>query len=135
MDIEDCFFTTPEMYEKIKNIINIKNILSQNLIVQNENHDTRIFLNNICIKNNIPLKTYMVVDRHSMITEFVKSGLGIGFATKEYIQNYLDNNELVTLNTDINIEKRYINCVYRNTKNVKLNKFINLLKHNLNIKE
>ena len=135
MDIEDCFFTTPEMYEKIKNIINIRTILSQNLIVQNENHDTRLFLNNICLKNNIPLKILMEVDRHSLITEFVKSGLGIGFATKEYIKEYLDSKKLIELDTNINIEKRHINCVYRNKNNIKINKFIELLKHNLKIKE
>ena len=132
MDIEDCFFTTKEMYEDLKNITNIKSILSHSLIVQNENHDTRSFLNAICIKNNIHLKTNIVVDRHSLIEEFVKAGLGIGFATKEYIQKYLDSKEFMILDTNINIEKRYINCVYRNNKNAKLNKFISLLKYNMN---
>ena len=132
MDIEDCFFTTPDMYEKLKNVTNIKSILSQNMIVQNENHDTRVFLNSICIKNNIRMKTNIVVDRHSLIVEFVKAGLGIGFATKEYIEDYLNSNELVILDTDLNIEKRYINCVYRNNKNINVNKFIELLKYNIN---
>ena len=71
------------------------------------------------------------MDRHSLIIEFVKAGLGIGFATKEYIQNYLDSHELVILDTNIDIEKRYINCVYRSKKSVKLNRFVDLLKHNI----
>ena len=112
--------------------MNIKSILSESLIVQNENYDTRIFLNNICIKNNIQLKPNLEMDRHGLLVEFVKAGLGIGFATKQYIKEYLDSGELVELKVNFNIEKRFINCVYRNNKNINLNKFVELLKYNIN---
>lgn len=97
------------------------------MIVQNEKYDTRTFLNSICIKNNIQLKPTIELDRHGLIVEFVKKGLGIGLATKQYMQNYLDSVELVEIDIKFNIEKRYINCVYRNDKNVKVNNFIRLL--------
>ena len=131
IDIEDCFFANPKLYNKIKNVINMKSILSESLIVQNENYDTRTFLNNICIKNNIQLKPNLEMDRHGLLVEFVKEGLGIGFATKQYIKEYLDSGELVEINVNFNIEKRFINCVYRNNKNINLNKFIDLLKYNI----
>lgn len=133
IDIEDCFFTIPSYYKKIENVTNIKSILSQSLIVQNEKYDTRIFLNNICLKNNIKLKPTIELDRHSLIIDFVLEGLGIGFATKQYIDSYLKTGELVEIPVNFNIEKRYINCVYRNDKNIKVNNFIKLL--NYNIKE
>lgn len=132
-DIEDCFFTTPERYKKMKSTINIKNILSSSLIVQNEKCDTRTFLNNLCLKNNIQLKPTIEVERHGLIVEFVKEDLGIGFATKQYIQNYLDKKELVELKVDFDIQKRHINGVYRNNKNIKVTNFVNLLKKNINI--
>ena len=131
IDIEDCFFTIPSIYEKTKNITNIKSILSQSLIVQNEKYDTRTFLNTICLKNNIQLKPTIELDRHGLMLEFVKEGLGIGFATKQYIQPYLDSGELKELNIDFKIQKRYIKCVYRNTKNDKVKKFIDLLNYNI----
>lgn len=131
IDIEDCFFCTPNMFKKIKNVSNLKSILSESLIVQNEKYDTRTFLNSICIKNNIQLKPTIEVDRHGLIVEFVKEELGIGFATKQYIKNYLDNNELVEIKVNFNIEKRHINGVYRNTNNPKVNNFIKLLKANV----
>ena len=131
IDIEDCFFTTKEFYKKIENISNIKSLLSQSLIVQNEKYDTRTFLNSICIKNNIQLKPTIEVERHSLIVEFVKEGLGIGFATREYIKDYLDSGDLAEIKVDFNIEKRHINCVYKNNKNVKLNGFLKLLKTNI----
>ena len=34
------------------------------------------------------LKPTIELDRHNLIVEFVKEGLGIGFATKQYIQIY-----------------------------------------------
>lgn len=130
-DIDDCFFTSPVLYEKMKNVTNIKNILSSSLIVQNEMCDTRNFLNSICLKNNIQLKPTIEVERHGLIVEFVKEGLGIDFATKQYIQSYLDSGELMELNVDFDIQRRYINCVYRNVKNVKVNSFIDILKKNI----
>lgn len=133
LEIEDCFFTIPELYEKIKNITNLKSILSQSLIVQNEKYDTRTFLNSICIKNNIQLKPTIEVERHSLIVEFVKEGLGIGFATKEYIEQYLKSGELKEIDVQFNIEKRHINCVYRNNKNIKVQRFIELLKKDMGL--
>lgn len=131
LDIEDCFFTTPDIYKKLKNVTNIKSILSESLIVQHQKYDTRTFLDSICLKNNIQLKPTIEVDRHGLIVEFVKEGLGIGFATKQYIQSYLDNNELIEIKIDFNIEKRCINGVYRTDKNPKINNFIKLLNHNI----
>ncbi len=131
IDIEDCFFTTPEFYKKIENVTNLKSILSQSLIVQNEKYDTRTFLNNICIKNNIQLKPTLEMDRHGLLVEFVKSGLGIGFATKQYIEDSLEKGELVEIKVNFNIEKRHINGVYKNIKNPKLKKFLELLKYNI----
>ena len=130
IDIEDCFFTIPEIYEKVKNVTNIKSILSQSLIVQNEKYDTRTFLNAICLRNNIQLKPIIELDRHGLMIEFVKEGLGIGFATKQYIKPYLDSGELIELNVNFDIQKRHINCVYRNNKNIKVKKFLDLLKYN-----
>lgn len=131
IDIEDCFFTTPDFAKKIKNVTNLKSILSESLIIQNEKYDTRTFLNAICIKNNIQLKPTIELDRHGLIVEFVKEGLGIGFATKQYIQDYLDKGELVEINVNFNIEKRFIKCVYRNDQNKKANNFLTLLKRNI----
>lgn len=131
LDIEDCFFTTPSYYKKIEDVINLKSILSDSLIVQNERHDTRVFLNSICLKNNIQLKPTIEVDRHSLIVEFVLEGLGIGFATKQYINNYFKSGELVEIPVNFSILKRHINCVYKNDRNIKLNNFIKLLRHNM----
>lgn len=127
LDIEDCFFANKELYEKVKNISNLKSILSENLITQNERHDTRSFLDSICIRNNIQLKPTIELDRHNLIVEFVKEGLGIGFATKQYIKKELSSGILYELNVNFNIQKRFIKGVYRTNNDVKVKNFINLL--------
>ena len=115
------------MYEKVKNISNLKSILSENLITQNERHDTRSFLDSICIRNNIQLKPTIELYRHNLIVEFVKEGLGIGFATKQYIKKELSSGILYELNVNFNIQKRFIKGVYRTNNDVKVKNFINLL--------
>lgn len=131
VNVEDCFFTTPEHYNTLENVTNLKSILSQSLIVLNQKYDTRLFLDDICLKNNIKLEPVLELDRHSLIAEFVKDGLGIGFATKQYIQRYFDSGELIEIPVNFKIEKRFINTVYKKDNNKKVNDFLNLLKYNI----
>lgn len=63
------------------------------------------------------------------LVDLVLKGLGVGFATKEFIQEYLDTNEIVELKTNFNIEKRKVNAVYRNNKNKKVEKFLELVNY------
>lgn len=88
-------------------------------------------MESICIKNNIQLKPTIELDRHNLIIEFVKEGLGIGFATKQYIEQYLNSGELIELNVNFNIQKRFIKGVYRNNKDNKVKNFITLLINNI----
>ena len=90
----------------------------------------------LSINSNKPMDIFGPVWENSFekIQEFVKKELGIGFATKQYIQEYLDNNELVEIKVNFNIEKRHINGVYRNTNNPKVKNFIKLLQTNINNK-
>ena len=109
----------------------LNQFFQKNLIVQNERYDTRTFLESICIKNNIQLKQTIELDRHNLIVEFVKEGLGIGFATKQYIQKHLESKELYELKVDFNIQKRFIKGVHRNNNNQKVKSFIKLLLENV----
>lgn len=94
-EINDTFFATPEYYEKIKNVQNIQKFIETNLIIQNVNFDTRLYINKICQKKNLKIIPYIEVDRHRLIIDLVLQNLGICFATKQYIQEYLDNKQLV----------------------------------------
>ena len=50
----------------------------------------------------------MELSSYSLVVEFTKIGLGIGYATKEYIKKDLENGELFELDIEENIPSRYI---------------------------
>ena len=55
----------------------------------------------------------MEVVSHRLLVEFVKSGFGIGFAVKQYIQEELDNGTLYEVKIDKNISNRNIGYLVR----------------------
>lgn len=126
-EIEDCFFVSKRYYEKIKNITNLESFILNNMIIQNEGFDTRTFFMNKCLKNNTKFTPILEIDRNAILVDFVLKDLGVGFATKQFIQEYLDKNQIVELKTNFNIEKRKINAIYRNNKNKKVEKLIELI--------
>lgn len=61
--------------------------------------------------------------------EFVKSGFGIGYATREFIKKDLDEKLLYEIKIEPAIPKRYIGIVTLNNKvsNFSVNKLINIM--------
>lgn len=124
LEIEDCFFVSKNYYEKIKNIDNLEQFILKNIIIQNIGYDTRNYFINKCLKNNIVFKPVLQVDRNSTLVDFVLKDLGVGFATKVFIKDYIDSGEVVVLDTNFKLEKRKLLAVYRNSKNKKIDKFL-----------
>lgn len=127
LEIEDCFFVSKEYYEKIKNVDNLEEYILKNVIVQNIGYDTRKFFVEKCLKRNISFKPILQVDRNSTLVNFVLKGLGVGFATKVFIQDYIDSGEVVVLDTNFKLDKRKLIAVYKNAKNKKIEKFLELV--------
>ena len=69
----------------------------------------------------------------SLVTEFTKSGLGLGFITKEYLNNELENNELFEVKLDKKIPSRKLGIAYLSNKPLSKSseKFIDLLKNKI----
>lgn len=128
-EIEDCFFVSKKYYDKVKGIKDIESFVLENMIIQNEGFDTRTFFVNKCLKNNSKFIPILEIDRNAILVDFVLKDLGVGFATKQFIQEYLDTDKIVELKTNFNIEKRKVNAVYRNNKNKKVAKLLELVKY------
>ena len=60
------------------------------------------------LSNNIVLKPTMELTSYSLVSEFTKLGLGIGYVTKEYILDELKNGELIELKLNQKIPSRFI---------------------------
>lgn len=88
--ITDCFVSNKPIKEKIS----IKDLNNYPLILQDKNSNTRKFLDDFANKYEITLKPKIEIGSYYLVSEFSRIGLGIGYVTKNYIKNNLDNKEL-----------------------------------------
>ena len=106
--INDCFVVNNKYKDLIDKKLSLKDLNNYPLILQSKGSNTREFIDNIARENGIILKPNIELASYSLVVEFVKIGLGIGYATREYIKDSIKNNELFELNTKEKIPSRYI---------------------------
>lgn len=106
--IQDCFVVNSLYKDLIDKELSFKDLNDYPLILQSKGSNTRKFLDNIANTHNVVLKPIMELASYSLVVEFSKIGLGIGYVTKDYIKKELDNKELFVLNIKENIPKRSI---------------------------
>lgn len=110
--VQDVFIVNKDYKDLTKRKIKLEELNNYPLILQQENSNTRTFLDNFCKENNVTLKANMNLASYSLVTEFTKIGLGIGYATKEYIKKELDNKELFELDIEPNVPHRSVGIAY-----------------------
>ena len=106
--INDCFVVNNKYNDLIDKEISLKHLNNYPLILQAKGSTTREFLDNYAKNYNVVLKPNMELASYTLVVEFTKIGLGIGYATKEYIKNELENQELFELNIKEKIPTRYV---------------------------
>ena len=107
-EINDCFVVSNKYKELINKEISLKDLNNYPLILQAKGSNTREFLDNVARENGITLKPNIELASYSLVVEFSKIGLGIGYATKEYIKKEIANKELYELKLKEKIPSRYI---------------------------
>ena len=129
-EVNDCFIASKDWKELKGKTIPLKEMNNYPLILIAKGSNTRIFLDDFCVKNNIMLSPEMELASHSLVTAFTKIGLGIGYATKEFLKKDLKEQTLFEIKTTPTIPPRQIGATYLKQK--QLNKasltFLNLLK-------
>lgn len=106
--VHDCFVVNKKYLELVNKKLSIKDLNNYPLILQLKKSNTREFLDNLTKKYNVTLKPNIELASYTLVVEFAKIGLGIGYVTKEYIKNELKNKELFELNIEEKIPSRYI---------------------------
>lgn len=106
--VNDCFVANNKYKDLINKEIALKDLNNYPLILLAKGSNTRDFLDNVARKNGVILKPNIELASYSLVVEFSKIGLGIGYATKEYIQDALNKKELFELNLKEKIPTRYI---------------------------
>ena len=106
--IQDCFVVNNTYKDLINKELSLKDLNNYPLILQSKGSNTRKFLDNLANTHNVVLKPIMELASYSLVVEFSKIGLGIGYVTKDYIKKEINNKELFVLNIKENIPKRSI---------------------------
>lgn len=113
--VQDCFIANKEYKDKIKGFIKLEDINNFSLILQSNISNTRKFLDTWSLNNKVILKPAMEVDSYSLVVEFTKIGMGVGYATREYIEDELRNGELFEIKTIPSIPSRSIGIAVMRT--------------------
>ena len=127
--IHDIFACNIKFKELINKEISLKDLNDYPLILQPKETNTRIFLDEFTKEHNVTLTPSIELASYSLVSSFAKIGLGIGYLTKEYIKDELDNNELYEIKLKEKIPPRHIGiaCSTKNIPNFATKKMIDLI--------
>lgn len=106
--VTDCFVVSHHHKELVGQELSLKDLSRYPLILQAKGSNTREFLDQLAKENGVTLKPNIELASYSLIVEFSKIGLGIGYVTKDYIKKELENGELFELNIKETIPSRSI---------------------------
>ena len=106
--VHDCFVVNKDYINLTKKELSLRDLNNYPLILQMKGSNTREFLDNFTKKNNVSLKSNMQLASYSLVVAFTKLGFGIGYVTKEYVKNDINNCELYELKIKEKIPSRYI---------------------------
>ena len=106
--IQDCFVVNDSFDYLLDKEIPLKELNKHPLILQTKGSNTRTFLDTYAKTNEVTLKPNIELASYTLVVEFAKIGLGIGYATKDYISNELKSKKLKELNIKEKIPERYI---------------------------
>ncbi len=106
--INDCFIVGNKYKELINKDLSLNDLNNYPLVLQAKGSTTREFVDNLAKMNNIELNPNIELASYSLVVQFTKIGLGIGYATKEYIKDYIKRNELYKLKIKEKIPPRYV---------------------------
>ena len=124
-DIHDIFISNQ------RETIDFNNLSKKKVIIQTVPSVTRVNFNSFIKSKGIDFEPYMEVVSHRLVTEFVKSGIGIGVATKEYILKELACGNLYEVKTEFKLPSRKIG--YALSKDIvpsyRVKEFVNILKN------
>lgn len=112
--ITDCFVVNETYSDLINNEISIKELNKYPLILQSKGSNTREFLDDFAKENNTILKPNIELASYSLVVEFAKIGLGIGYVTKDYVKKELKNKQLYEIKLKEKIPNRYIGIATSN---------------------
>ena len=134
-EVHDTFMVGKKYQHLIKNKWDIKDLASSDFIFQRNPSNTRQFLDQCLIKENILINPKLEVVSFHLVKNLTKVGMGIGYLTKEFVMTEIENKELFVLPTTQKIPSRKIGIVTlkNNIPSFAARQFLNLINKNTKI--
>ena len=129
LEVQAIFVANKDYYDILNKKISLNDLNNYPLLFQKKPSNTRDYLDNYLNTNKIKLIPKMEIVSYNLIMDFIKIGFGIGYATKEFIKEELNNGDLYELNVIPKIPKRFIGAVTlkQTIPNFSVNKLIDLM--------
>ena len=105
--VSDIFVVGSNYKDLANKKIKLDELNNYPLILQTKNSNTRSILDNFCERNNVVLKPNIELASYTLVKEFTKINMGIGYLVKEFIKDDL-NKSLYELNVYPKIPPRSI---------------------------
>lgn len=109
--IQDCFVAHPKYKNLASSKIDVTTLNNYPLVLQQKISNTRIFLDDITFKHNIILQPRFELSSITLVHDFVKSGLGIGYLPNELVKNEIESGELIQIPVSLEIPPRNIGII------------------------
>lgn len=130
--VQDIFAVGKKLKRLSEKEQQLKNLSKEDFIFQKNPSNTRTYLNNFLLKEKIIISPKYDVVSFNLVKDMTKIGMGIGYLTKEFILNEINNKELYIIKTKPAIPQRQIGLVTlkKNIPSFASRSFINLILEN-----
>ena len=129
-EVESIFIGNKQFKEQLPSTIKLKELANYPLIFPANSSSSRINLNQFLKDSNTILIPKLEVMSYNLIIDLVKSGFGIGYVTKEFVRDEMDNS-IYEITTKEKANKRKI-CIALNkgkTPGFSTKKLIEMIKN------
>lgn len=129
VEVQDIFVGNIDYYNITNGSIKLTELSSYPLVFQQSPSNTREFLDNYFKTNGLNIKPQNEIVSYNLVMDFVKAGFGIGYATKDFILDDLENQKLFEIKMEPTVPKRHIGIVLINKTipNYSANKLIDIM--------
>ena len=107
-EVHDTFVVNQDYRFLLDQKLSLKDLVHYPLVLQSRGSNTREFLDDFTREHGVYLQPNIELASYSLVVEFAKIGLGIGYATKEYLQEEFQKKELFPLPLEEEIPGRFI---------------------------
>lgn len=129
LDVHDVFVGNKKYYDLTNGSLKLEELNQYPLLFQKLPSNTRTYLNQYLHDNDVALFPQLEVVSYNLIMDLVRSGFGIGYATREFIQEELCNKQLYEIKVIPEVPKRCIGIaiIDKNIPNYSVKKLIDIM--------